>query len=245
MNIADTIKGIIRAPIAIVVSLVHDPRSIKFAHLWIRSLLPGRDSLSDQVPWITFKAGEWLDSYLKPYMRVFEYGSGGSTVYIPRRVSELISVEHDKGWYNRISAVLSDEGITNCKYILCESEEIISEEIPTYGLRSYTCVGKAGEGLSFKKYVKTIEEYPDGVFDLVFIDGVARPSCVPTAVRKVRTGGYLMLDDSEMPHYRDVMSFMSDYKRNDFFGINPYTTRFKQTSVWEIKPKETGTNIRP
>ena len=33
------------------------------------------------IPWVTHGAKKWLDSYLKKDMKVFEWGSGGSTLY--------------------------------------------------------------------------------------------------------------------------------------------------------------------
>ena len=215
--------------------LLRDPISIKFAHLWIRSLLPGHTPINDQFPWITFKAREWLESYLKPNMSAFEYGSGGSTIFLSRRVNRLISVEHDKGWYNQIFSVLFKEGISNCEYILCEPEKNISGEMLSYGCKSYTSKVKKYVDMSFENYVKSIEKYTDESFDLVIVDGRARPSCIPHAIRKIRLGGYLMLDNSERQEYNDAMSLLANYKRTDFFGLGPCLLSLWQTSVWKIK----------
>ena len=77
--------------------------------------------------------------------------------------------------------------------------------------------------------------YPDGHFDLVIVDGRARPSCVFHAMSKVRAGGYLMLDDTDRQRYEEAMSLLAGYKRTDLFGIAPSATRFWQTSVWQIQ----------
>jgi len=207
----------------------------KFVDLWIRSLLPWHTPLSDQVPMITFKAGAWLESYLKPRMSVFEYGSGGSTIFFSKRVNNLISVEHDKYWYSKVSSMISKEGISNCQYLLFEPEKMISGEMPSYDCKSYTSKGTEYTGMSFKNYVKSIENYPDGSFDLVLVDGVARPSCILSALSKIRSGGYLMLDNSERSHYRDAISLLADYKRTYFFGIGPRHPQLFQTSVWKIR----------
>ena len=237
MNIKAINKAIKRATKA-VIHLLHNPYSIKFVPLWIRSLLPGHTALSDQVPWITFKAREWLDSYLKPYMYVFEYGSGGSTIFLSRRVNKLISIEHDKGYYSKVSSVLSKEGISNCEYVLSEPEKNISGGMLSYCLKSYTSTAIKYTGMGFENYVKNIEKYPDGSFDLVIVDGRARSSCIPHTLSKIRPGGYLMLDNSERHQYQDAVSLLADYKRIDFFGIGPYYTNLWQTSVWRIEPRK-------
>jgi len=228
------IKSIIRS-IWIASALLRDPGSIKFAHLWIPPLLPSQFPLSDKVPWITYKAIAWLKSYFKPNMFVFEYGSGHSTIFISRRVYKLISVEHDRAWHSRVSSMLSKEAISNCEYILCEPEYKISAEVASYGYNSYTSAVTEFAGMSFEKYVKIIDKYPDESFDLVIVDGYARASCIAHAITKIRHGGYLLLDNSEEEKYNSVKSLLACYKRTDFFGAGPYLSFLWQTSVWEIK----------
>ena len=168
-------------------------------------------------------------------MSVFEYGSGGSTIFISRKVNELISIEHDKAWHSRVSSELSKRGISNYKCLLYEPERKISGEMSVYSCKSYTSTLAEYVGMSFENYVRSIEKHPDGYFDLVIVDGRARPSCVFHALGKIRPGGYLMLDDTDRQRYEEAMSLLAGYKRTDLFGIAPHATRFWQTSVWQIK----------
>ena len=218
---------------------LRDFGSLKFVHIWIysrvRTLLPGFGPVSGNFPYMPFKAKAWLESYLKPNMSVFEYGSGGSTTFLSRKVHELISIEHDKSWYRRVSSEVSKRGISNCRCLLYEPEKKISVEMSVYSCKSYTSTLGEYVGMSFENYVRSIEKYPDGYFDLVIVDGRARASCLFHALSKIRPGGYLMLDDTDRQRYDEAISLLADYKRTDLFGIAPYTTRFWQTSVWEIK----------
>jgi len=231
MRIKNT-KRVIKAVINL---LLCEPSSIKFAHLWVRSLLPGYNPLNGEVPWLTFKAKAWLESYLKPNMSVFEYGSGGSTIFLSKKVSKLISIEHDKNWYTEVSRALSKKKNSNCEYILCEPEKEISGAMFSYDCKTYASALRKYAGMNFEKYVKSIEKYPDGSFDLVIVDGRARSSCIRHAPSKIRPGGYLMLDNSERQRYSDSISLLAGYKRTDFFGIGPYITYLWQTSVWKIE----------
>lgn len=54
---------------------------------------------------------------------------------------------------------------------------------------------------SFKKYVKSIDEYPDGYFDLILVDGRARPSCILHSIPKLKSGGLLVVDNAERSYY--------------------------------------------
>jgi len=197
-------------------------------------LLPWHTPLGDEVPWITFKAKVWLESYLKPTMTVVEYGSGGSTVFVSKRVKKLISIEHDEGWYGKVSNVLSKERILNCRYILCEPRKKVSRDMIPYGFTSYTSTSMEYADMSFESYVKSIEQYPDEYFDLVTIDGRARLSCIFHALSKIRRGGYLMLDDSDRTEYNQAAALLADYKRTDFVGSGSYKAVLGQTSVWQV-----------
>ena len=67
---------------------------------WREHLQPGKNPVDGRTPWISFSAIELLKKITRPDMRVFEYGSGGSTMFWISRVKELISVEHDLSWYH-------------------------------------------------------------------------------------------------------------------------------------------------
>jgi hypothetical protein len=229
-----TAEKIIRGSIRLVCC---DPRSMRFAGQWLRSMLGGHTPLGDQVPWVNFWAREWLESYLKPEMTVFEYGSGGSTVFVARRVRKLISVEHDPQWYRAVVEALAGHGILNCEYELVEPEPIPSGEMPQYGCRSYTSTTERYRGLTFEPYVRRIDRRTDDSLDLVLVDGRARASCVAQAMPKIRPGGYLMLDDAERPFYRDAIVLLAGRKQTDFVGIVPYLSRVRRTTVWQAPPR--------
>lgn len=56
----------------------------------------------EPIPWYTYPCIVFLESRLKPSFRVFEYGCGNSSLWYSSRVAEVISVEHDEGWADKI-----------------------------------------------------------------------------------------------------------------------------------------------
>ncbi len=82
----------------------------------------------DRTPWLTYRATKWLDSYLKPGMKVFEYGSGGSTVFLAQRVKRVFSVEHSLQWYQVVAETLKELKMSNVVYVLKEPEHVEREE---------------------------------------------------------------------------------------------------------------------
>ena len=94
---------------------------------------------------------------------------------------------------------------------------------------------KEYKGYSFKRYVRSIQKYPDKHFDLVLVDGRARVACLEEATKKIKQGGYLMLDNSERKEYQTAMKKLA-YERKDFIGPSPYlANKFASTTIWKIK----------
>lgn len=54
---------------------------------WCRSRISGfsQDALGNPIPWLTYPAIEFLKSYVRPGMRILEFGTGASTVWFVRR----------------------------------------------------------------------------------------------------------------------------------------------------------------
>jgi len=216
--------------------------SSKFFVPWLISVMPTlipfskKNALTDHVPWITFEARKWLIDYLKADMSVFEYGSGGSTIFISKRVKELISVEHDKDWYLLVSNEIVKEDITNCRLLLREPELGILNNIDYSDPEAYLSAWPGYQGMNFKRYATSIptsiQQFPDKSFDLVFIDGRARPSCIANALAKVRPGGYIMLDNSDRQRYLPAINLLRKWSNKRFYGVGPYLPHFLETAVW-------------
>lgn len=62
------------------------------------------DSQGEPIPWITYPAIHFLNGRVRPEMRVFEFGSGASTLWWARRVRSVTSCEHDLAWFERTRA---------------------------------------------------------------------------------------------------------------------------------------------
>jgi hypothetical protein len=86
--------------------------------------------------------------------------------------------------------------------------------------------------LSFENYCQAIDRYPADAFDLVVVDGRARPSCVFHARSRVRPGGYLMVDDAERPEYAEGLQLLEGWPRTDFSGPVPFNMWFGSTACF-------------
>lgn len=165
--------------------LAHIPRQGKHIFRWAKSLFYKNRPLDYGLPWLTYDAVSWLDSYLSKEMTVFEWGGGSSTIYFAKRVKLVISVEHDWEWYKSTSKFLTDR-------FLRKKTECIYKPPRKFGRNekgTYTTNQPKYSEYTFAQYCQTTNQYPNDSFDLVLVDGEARNDCIRLAKRKVRAGG--------------------------------------------------------
>ena len=62
------------------------------------------------MPWFAYSAIDFLESFLKKQMKVFEWCTGGSSVFFAKRCESVYSIENSKQWYCFIQSKLSKLG---------------------------------------------------------------------------------------------------------------------------------------
>jgi predicted O-methyltransferase YrrM len=213
------------------------PVLVKYFYAWQRYIDLRSNALTDERPWITFEAIDFLNSILSDSMKVFEYGSGGSTIFFAKNVKEVISVEHDETWFQSVSASLKAKGLKNTDnlYLIAPEYEDVQSNLNPADPDSYVSDSSDFFGYTFRSYVKSIDRYEDDYFDLVLIDGRARPSCFKHAVSKVKKAGFIVLDNAERDYYKYAHTSLSTekWKKVSFFGPGPYNRYFWETCAWQ------------
>jgi SAM-dependent methyltransferase len=206
---------------------IRNPRRLIDLKRWLCSRLPWHDSLRDGEPWVTYGAREWLERTLDPSTRVFEFGSGGSTLYFARRVASVVAVEHDPAWAHTVTAAIPAEA--NAVVVL-EAPEPVRDGVPVDPHYQSEAIPER----SFERYARSIERFPDGSFDLVVIDGRARCGCARHALAKVRPGGHILLDNAERSVYGPIHELFAGYGKTSYAGPWPYGSCIGETVIWHI-----------
>lgn len=171
----------------------HDPQPIapvqpgRFAHWSLRyfmnkfrvALYEWRHS---NAPWLTPQATEFLENWLRPDDSGLEWGSGRSTLWFAERVARFVSVENEKVWFERISAQIAGRGISNVDYRLVDQS--------------------AGSASHVDRYVHIVDDIAPGSLDFVLVDDLHRAECAMMAIRLLKHGGLLILDNANWfyPH---------------------------------------------
>jgi len=206
---------------------------IRFYPSWLSYLSSNRNSVADKMPWLCFGAIDFIKQIVKKDFVVFEYGSGGSTLFWSQRVNKVISIEHDKEWYEKMATEFQKLGINNVDYKLMAAEN--DDEFTTKSIgnpKHYISDDIMFKGKKFESYTKQIDSFPDSYFDVIVVDGRARPSCILHAQNKLKKGGYLIIDNTERGYYTEVFSFNKPlWDVRKFYGPVPYIGHFSETSV--------------
>jgi len=122
-----------------------------------------------EAPWLTRDMTNILASCLRSEDRMLEWGSGRSTFWFAKRIKRLLSIEHDRSWYEKINNRIEVNCISNVDYRLCESED---------------------------EYVTLPEKLDKESLEFVLVDGIARDRCALMALPLLRPGGILIIDNS-------------------------------------------------
>jgi hypothetical protein len=121
------------------------------------------------VPWLSYRAQRRIASLLQPDWLILEFGSGWSTAWFAQRCQKVYSFEHDPGWYETVHAKLTEKKISNV----------------FHELREPACYSN-------------LDEFPNATFDFALIDGIRRAECARNVYKKVKPGGWIYLDNTDM-----------------------------------------------
>jgi hypothetical protein len=208
----------------------------KYAIEWLKSHWPGY-LMKRPMPWIVYPAYEFLNASLPQNLNVFEYGSGGSTLYwLRKKNGRCVSIEHDLKWYETICLQLQKQPNghqVECRLVEPEQAPLSPDIIHVADPKSYA--DEKVPGCSFERYVKQIDEFPDGYFDVVMVDGRARASCIIHGAGKVKPGGMLIIDNPEYVDFQYVDHVLKGMKKKIFRGIPPLLNKPTQTNIY-IQP---------
>ncbi len=173
---------------------------------WISSFLKKEplDKFGVPIPWLTYPVISFLSERLNKDLKIFEYGSGNSTIYYSKIVNKVIAVEHNKEWYKKIMRKLS----TNSEIIFTNLD--------------YDDI-----------YCRTIKGTNEN-FNIIIIDAEDRVNCIKNCLNNISENGVIILDDSEREEYSEGIEFLAknNFMRLDFWGISAGFMHQKATTIF-------------
>lgn len=173
---------------------------------WFRSFKDEAsvDADGNPIPWITYPAIEFIKRRINKEMSVFEYGCGGSTLWWASKVKEVVSIEHNKDWYQRILPTIPNN--VTLEHVELEYGGEYSRKILKYKCR----------------------------FDIVVIDGRDRVNCGVNTIDALKPDGVIVWDNSDQKEYEQGYQFFlnNGFKKIEFVGLAPIVNWKAETGIF-------------
>ena len=162
------------------------------------------DEQGNPIPWVTYSFIDFIRERISKEHTVFEFGSGNSTLFYSKLAGKVVSVEHDRDWFDKISSGKP----ANSEMIYC----------PLVAGGDYCRMPLTA----------------DGKFDVIIVDGRDRVNCCLQAMNALTDSGVIVLDDSEREFYQAAIIALKNegFKQLDFSGISPGLFYRKSTTVF-------------
>ncbi len=162
---------------------------------------------SDEMinPWWAYSVTDFLKAKLRKNWTVFEWGSGNSTLFLSQHVKRVVSLEHNKEWYEKMNCCLPEN--VDLKYCPLDYD---------------------GD------YCRAILEEKDK-FDLIVIDGRDRVHCAENAAKKLNNNGVIIWDDTDVSYYRQGIDYLKKegFKQLELSSLTYQLIGWKQvTSIF-------------
>lgn len=179
--------------------------------------MPVFDIIPPYTPELLPDVQMYLESHLKrtkqdgESLSVLELGSGYSTIWFAQQEFSVISLEHDRGWFEEVSRILYSDVPNNRVWI-----HLVSPE----------------------KFVDTIKRQ-EKQFDLILIDCVdeLRIPSTRASLEKLKANGLLILDDSHWGELSVLALEYRSFKRAEFCGQHTRKTgevKYHQTTIFQV-----------
>lgn len=133
------------------------------------------------LPQMGWQHAGWFASYVVNAKNILEWGCGGSTLWMAMmcRGAQIISVEHDRVWYERVSVAC--KALHDCGMSEQPDGLLLLGSPPAYF-----------SGGSLRACAP---------YDLIFVDGHERPACLAASYDLLAPGGVVFLHDSQRKEY--------------------------------------------
>lgn len=162
------------------------------------------DEGGNPIPWVTYSFIDFIKGRLNHQHTIFEFGSGNSTYFYAKYAGIVVSVEHDREWFDKILKTKPE----NAELIYCE-------------------LVRDGD---YCRVPLKLEEK----FDIIIVDGRDRVNCCKQSLNALSEKGVVVLDDSERGSYKEGIDFLisKGFKHLSFSGISPGLFYRKSTSIF-------------
>jgi hypothetical protein len=180
-----------------------------FLRIWVSDRLLKLSPIKASLPWMPYNTILILHNIIKKDFNILETGSGGSSLFFLKRCRTLTSLEHHAKWIKELKKIQSSNYKNRWTLALKDLKN---------------------DTLNKSPYLDFLTTQKDEYFDLISIDGRLRNESLKIASRKVKKGGFILLDNSDRNDYEEGIEFINNlgWSRQDLQG-------FCYSLEWDVK----------
>jgi hypothetical protein len=190
--------------------IILNKHSFLWSSGWMKSVeyIKPVDESGKPVPWMNYSFVNFITPRLRSDFKIFEYGSGNSTLYFSKYVDKVYSVEHNIDWFNIMNSILP------------KNATIIHD-------KNYMNGHYANASLTV-----------GDKFHLIIVDAVDRANCLFNSINALTDDGVIILDDSHSSRdCGDLESIFHFFKAKgfgflEFSGFKPFSPDFASTTIF-------------
>lgn len=140
-------------------------------------------------------------------LKIFEWGSGFSTVYYGKYLSKLgvkfewHSIDNNREWHEKVQILIKEKKLdSNIKLYL--KEFLPFWEKPGWNMVPPPCAVYSPKSEEELGYINLPKQFDDK-FNIIIVDARFRKHCIQTAKEVLLPEGIVVLHDAQKPHYHE------------------------------------------
>ncbi len=175
-----------------------------------------------------------FDHFFKKKVRVFEWGSGFSTIYYAQYFKkkglpfQWHAIDNNKVWHDKVVEMVKNKGLDVCVNLYLR-EFLPYWMKPGWGKIPPPCgmfAPKTDSELDYIGFPKTLTEK----FDVVIIDARFRRRCLQVAKEVLAPGGVIVLHDAHKQYYHQGLE---EFPLRSFYDTGSwYPFQKKPNKIW-------------
>lgn len=175
-----------------------------------------------------------LDQYQSGPVKIFEWGSGRSTIYYSKYLRsknvnfQWHAVDNNRFWYEKVLSDVKKEGLMF--HIHLYLKEFLSFwQKPGWGQIPPPCGVFSPKESNEWAYIRLPQEM-NQKFDIVIIDARFRRHCIQVTKDMLAPGGVVIMHDAQKPHYHQGLE---DFPLSSFYDTGSwYPFQKKPNQIW-------------
>jgi hypothetical protein len=177
---------------------------------------------------VAMKSNEILlfKKYIKNSKNYFEFGSGGSTVFVYNESNaNIITVDNSQEWLEKVSSIIQDPKRLECIYVNT-GETIEFGQPANYNNKN-----------DWYKYYTSINNYSHINIDTILVDGRWRVNCALQATKIFPDSIIMIHDFRPRKHYHWVLEFLEEIEYAETLSVFRKKKNCNENKIDEVIEK--------